>query len=82
MEFETIKGLMRLSKITGMLEALGTLPGREMSKATTLLLEYAAEQLGEYIGDRIKEEEEVIPDDGKEKIGFAEIQPEGTPPHQ
>ena len=79
MEYETIKDLLKFSRIAGIMEGLATVEGAQISRRTAILMDDSAEILSAYIADVCKEE--VIPDDGepKTKIGFADIRLEGTP---
>ena len=85
MEYEDkIRMLAMLARANGMMAALICMEGATITKRMALTLDDQLDHLDEALEDLLKEalEEEVIPDDGKAKIGFAETQPEAAPPHQ
>ena len=56
MEYETIKDLLVISRIGGMLEGMSTMAGAQISSAAAIRLEEAAERLEAYVSDMCKEE--------------------------
>ena len=81
MEYETIKDLLTISRISGMIEGLSTMEGARISRAASIRLEEAADYLSAYVADMSKED--VIPDeDGKPAIGFKESRPPSEEPDQ
>lgn len=86
MEFkDKISMLTTIANANGMMYALACMEGATITKRLSVALDNQLDRMVEAQEALFKEttEEDVIQDDGqKTKIGFSEIQLEGTPPHQ
>lgn len=82
---DKISMLTTIANANGMMYALACMEGATITKRLSVALDNQLDRMVEAQEALFKEatEEDVIPDDGqKTKIGLAEIQLEGTPPHQ